>query len=512
MINLFKKEPLLIALLIVGLLIRVIPIFTNSISFHYDMTRDAFIAEQIYKHHDLKVLGPPTSKEGLYHGVLYYYLIAPFYALGDGDPRVPSFILGILNILAIIPLYLLAKEILKSQKLGLLAAFLFTFSFEATQYSIWLSDPGPAVLTTILFWLGLMLWGKGNKWGFILSAISTAMSAQFEFFLIYLFVVMFFYKFIFKAPLYKRDIIAGVFAALFALSTMIVAIVKFNALNKTITAFQTLGESKATLDANFTDLFINYINKSSLVFTNNFFPVNVFIGGLLMFVVLFVIFKDKQKFILFGLLSSIFIFLFGGHSNIYSNIGILAPVFLAVSFLIGKIYKQNNTWAYTLVAIIFAANIYTIIRSIPKGQYLLVIPKDMILSNQLALIDKSYEIAQGKPFSINSLTVPLFTNTSWAYLYHYYGEKNYGYVPSIYGRDPIGTLGENVIKKTEKPEETLFFIIEPLRGIPGNITDSEFEYENSRTSLKKEYNFGEIRLQFRSLKNATSEAQIKKAD
>lgn len=512
MINFFKKEPLLILLLLVGFLIRIVPIFFDSISFHYDMTRDAFIAEQIYMHHDLKVLGPPTSKQGLYHGVLYYYLIAPFYALSQGDPHLVSAMLAVLNVLAIIPLYLLSKQIFNSKKMALVTALLFTFSFEATQYSIWLSDPAPAVFTSILFFYGLWLWGKGKSVGFIIAAVCAALSAQFEFFLIYLFVVMAFYKFLFKAPLAKKEIGIGMLAALIAISTILVAIFKFNAFGQTVTALQALGESKASLDANFTDLFINYVNKTSLAFTNNFFPINVFVGGVLMLIIFFYAFRDKKYFILFGLFSSVFIFFFGGHSNIYNNLGILAPAFLGMTYIINKVWRVNKRWSVILVLVIIFTNIYAIIKAIPVGQYLLVIPKDMILSKQLALINKSYEIAKGRPFSINSLTVPLYNNTSWAYLYHWYGDKKYGYVPTFYGNDPIGTLGADIVKKTEKPEEILFYIIEPQRGIPGNIADFEFEKENGRTILKNEYNFGELRLQERVMKNATGSAQEKKAD
>jgi hypothetical protein len=98
----------------------------------------------------------------------------------------------------------------------------------------------------------------------------------------------------------------------------------------------------------------------------------------------------------------------------------------------------------------------------------------------------------------------LWTNTTWAYLYHYYGYKKYGYVPTFYGNDPVGSLGADVVKKSAGKDEIKFFIVEPLKGIPGNITDSEFEKEKGNTTLIKEYNYGQIRLQQRQ--NNTKEA------
>jgi len=41
----------------------------------------------------------------------------------------------------------------------------------------------------------------------------------------------------------------------------------------------------------------------------------------------------------------------------------------------------------------------------------------MLLSKELAAIDYSYQEADGKEFSINSLTSPLYVNLVWSYLY-----------------------------------------------------------------------------------------------
>src|SRR3972149_3856237 len=100
-----------VSLVILAFALRIIFIFQGGISFHYDMARDAYEAQQIWKDHNFKLLGPPTSTPGLYHGVLYYYLIAPFYMMGNGDPRVVAVFFSLLNSLVLIPLMLLAKDL-----------------------------------------------------------------------------------------------------------------------------------------------------------------------------------------------------------------------------------------------------------------------------------------------------------------------------------------------------------------------------------------------------------------
>ena len=64
--------------------LRVLYLPKNSITFGYDQARDAIISQQILKG-DLKIQGPPASTPGLYHGVFYYYLLAPAYLIGHGS-------------------------------------------------------------------------------------------------------------------------------------------------------------------------------------------------------------------------------------------------------------------------------------------------------------------------------------------------------------------------------------------------------------------------------------------
>src|SRR3989344_6121575 len=143
----------MVLLITLAFILRIIFIFQGGLSFHYDMARDAFEVQSIWRDYDLKILGPPTSTPGLYHGVLYDYLIAPFYLLGQGDPRVVAIFLSFINSLVIIPIVLLAKDLFKANKWAYLAGFLFVVSFEGTQYAPWISNPTPAVLTIALFFL-----------------------------------------------------------------------------------------------------------------------------------------------------------------------------------------------------------------------------------------------------------------------------------------------------------------------------------------------------------------------
>ena len=121
----------------------------------------------------------------------------------------------------------------------------------------------------------------------------------------------------------------------------------------------------------------------------------------------------------------------------------------------------------------------------------------MNLKNQLSLIDETYKEASGSAFSINTVTLPLWTNTTWAYLYSWYGKGKYGYVPAFYGHDQVGLLGVESLKKIDKPQDKSFLIMEPADGIPPRFYNEELDTENSKTKLTKEISYGSIKLQVR---------------
>jgi hypothetical protein len=504
-IKLSKSEiTALLTLFLVAFLLRIFPLLQNNLSFHFDMSRDAFVAEQIWKNFDVKIQGPATSTAGLFHGVLYYYLIAPFYAISQGNPWFVSLVLAAINSTTVIPLYLLGKSFFKSVQWGLLVTVLFVSSFEAIQYGPWLSNPQPAVVTSAWFFYFLFQWIQGRKSAFVMVCLLAALSMQFQFFLLYLFFVILITPFLFKLSVKPLQLILGVMGIGIVLSTMIASVFAFGGPLQTINSLSAFSDTKGSLDANFTDLLLLYINNLSKVFTNNLFPLNVFIGGILFLVTTIWLVIKKELFILLGIFSSLIMFFFGGHSNVYANIALVPPTLLGFVYLIKSISIKYKPVVLVILVGVMISNFYMTFKAVPKGQYLLVIQPDMILRNQLALVDQTYLLSDGKPFAINSLTVPLWTNTTWAYLYHYYGFKKYGYVPTFYGNDPVGSLGADEVKKSAGKDEIKFYIVEPLKGIPGNITDSEFEKEKGNTTLIKEYNYGQIRLQQRQ--NNTKEA------
>lgn len=485
-----------IVLVILAFILRILFIFQGGISFHYDMARDAFEARQIWKEGHLKILGPPTSIPGLYHGVLYYYLIAPFYELGNGDPRMVAIFLSLINSLAVIPIVLLAKDLFKSNSWAILSGFLFAVSFESTQYAPWLSNPAPAVLTVSLFFLSLLLWQKEKSYGLYLATFFAALSAQFQFFLIYLFLLIPVFGMIFKIKTKAKEVGISVLIVFLGLINFFIAAVKFKTFGNIFLGFLNIGGGgQIDFRPQFSDSLLTYINRFTEIFTYNVFPTSVLLGGILAAIVLY--FIRREAFLLFLLFSNLPIFVFGGHTNTYANIGLVVPAILSLVYSLKSIPKKFAVLVFAVISLSIISNLVAIFKYNPEGQIILVIPNDMNLKNELRLIDQTYKEASGSAFSVNTLTLPLWTNTTWAYLYSWYGKNKYGYVPQFYGHDQIGLLGANELQHINKPLDKTFLIIEPADGIPTRFYNEELDTENSKTKLTKEINYGSIKMQVR---------------
>ena len=150
----FMGNKLLLIIFILALVVRFFS-FPNNIYFGFDQARDGFAALDLISG-NLKLIGPPTSIEGLFHGVAYYYLIAPIYFFAHGSPVVVAAFLRVLNATGVLLMFYLGM-ILFNKKVGLIAALLYAVSFEETQFAIYMGNPAPAVWSVGLTYLGLAL-------------------------------------------------------------------------------------------------------------------------------------------------------------------------------------------------------------------------------------------------------------------------------------------------------------------------------------------------------------------
>ena len=157
--------------------------------FSYDQARDAFTILDLLRG-DLKIQGPPTSTRDFFHGVLYYYVVAPGYFFGHGSPIIAAVWLSAINSLGIFISYFMALRLLNNHFWAGITALLIALSYEQTQYAIYLANTALAPLSVPLIYFGLWLWRHQKNAGPLLTGLALGLSFQANFIFIYHLVVV----------------------------------------------------------------------------------------------------------------------------------------------------------------------------------------------------------------------------------------------------------------------------------------------------------------------------------
>jgi len=182
MINNIKKEisthkflyALLAIVLLIGTYFRVYR--TGFVlGFYFDQGRDAMEIWELLHKRDFFLIGPTTGIAGIFRGPFYYYLIAPFYWLGGGNPVWPANFLALTAVTSILVLYYLTKETV-DRTTGLFAVVLTSLSFYFAVDARWLSNPTPMFLLSMLLLWSMFLVLKGKRWAWISISFLSGLS------------------------------------------------------------------------------------------------------------------------------------------------------------------------------------------------------------------------------------------------------------------------------------------------------------------------------------------------
>ena len=478
--------------------------FPDNIYFGYDQARDAFAALEIL-HGDLKLIGPTTAFEGLHHGVLYYYILAPLYGLGNMSPEFTAGVWRFFNALGVFLIFLLTKTLF-NKKTALVATLLYAVSFEQTQFSIFLHHPSLVVLSMLVMYLGLALiiFSKKN-FGLTLVFLGLGCSIQFEFPLLYLVIPLLaiiatFYKTFIKIP--KKTILLSGLVFTLSVSTFILAEIKYNF----PTLHGLLALTQFNPDKNIFNILGTFIYTAGRMVSVNLignWPLILATLMLLIAVYIFLLRKKYRPQLLFlgiWFFSLITTFVVNGgvadpQRNIplfYPNAGVSVSLLIFVAFLIWKISEKSRIISLSLLVFIIFANLEMIKTFNPQG----TIPEfnvqqGMILGDQKKVLDFIYSDAIGQPFAVKAVTMPFFINTTWSYLFEWYGKSRYGYVPIWNGKNALGYSGNLKVQEAQEglPSKR-YVIIEPTRGIAPYLIEDYLKEEGYFTNIIEEKNIG----------------------
>lgn len=153
----------------------------DTLFFYADQAGDAIRIWRIWYEHQFVLAGTETSiGPEVRVGPLFLYLLAPFYALGRGNPVPASVFLVLIWVLGIFLTYRFAKKAF-DQKTAWLVIILFGASYYMAIFSRWLSNPTPSILLSafLLFAMHKIMNNKGITW-WVLSAFFVGLFFHFQ--------------------------------------------------------------------------------------------------------------------------------------------------------------------------------------------------------------------------------------------------------------------------------------------------------------------------------------------
>ncbi len=510
--NFVLKNRFLFLLLLLALVLRLYSISNNHIFFFFDQARDAVISTRIITQKDFKIQGPSVSgtNDSVYHGVLYYYVIAPVYALSQGSPFAVSAYLSVLSLIGIFVTYQLGTEVFKSKTTGLIAALLQSVSVISIHQSTWLSNPTlSALFVPLTYYFIWKLFLSEKKQGFLIYAlfglsIALAMQSALQNITIFgsVLLVFLFSLFTKSFKFELKKILVSVVTFFVGISTMLLT--EFLMYKRGILSFESLNLSQheTSIFSVLPQIASKYFSViSDLVAPQKFF---IFPAILVLLLLIYISRLNKKQVVwaISFLTAPIWLLIWHYRDPNHTFIGVEVIVFLLLAVGLTKILKQKNLLSKLIVGLVILVFVFSNFKTLNswrvKQHHYFGIQNGAFLNNQLSVVNKTYELANGNEFSISTLTSPYLINTTWDYLYQWYGQSRYGYTPFYVGIDQKYFITDSVLAQKYQPEKMHFIIFEPdttlSEEIQRDFIDAQYETFGPYSSQKK-YEFGSLKLE-----------------
>lgn len=472
--------------------------FRETIYFGFDEARDALVSENIYLKGDIRLIGPPaTGDTGLFHGPAYWYMVGPLYILFGGNLYLMAALFKLINAVGVFVVYGIGKKLF-SEKIGLVAAFLFAISFEQSQYATYVGKESIALILWLLTVYSVVSILKTDLFGknFSLPVIAFSFGLMLQFNIIYAgfgigllgFAIVIFNK---LKHISKKSWLWS--AVLFGLmmSSYLLAELKYDfreiksAINLVTNGFGIMspGESKYTL----------YWNKYLIMFRDNIIGLSINVDwqklSIIIVTITFTVWllaralKEKSyAILLIWLWTWMGIMLAGGHMAYYTNVATSVSILVGVALILDR-YVKNKYLFWIVLVLVTTGNLSLINSRRISGLIPAIKPQPyMNLIDERKIVDQMYTAAGGRGFTLRLTGIPYKIQTVWYYLLREYGYKKYGYFPYWEHGNVAGYPGE---LPTPKNGTTClrFLVREPMTGLPISLVELDEEEENYFSKL-----------------------------
>lgn len=479
--------------------------FPNNVHFAFDQARDSFTALEILKG-KIKLIGPPSFLSSkIFPGPLIFYIYAPIYLFFDKSPEAVSAFFRIWNSLGVFLVFFIGS-ILFNKRVGIIAAILFAFSYEQTQYSMFISHQPLAVISVLFFYLGLSLFFFQRKtWAITLTALGLGLSIQFHYGYLFLIPVIIACMIILRKRLEFLQIKWVLLSFLIFIATtftFVLTELKYHFLSNLL--FHSSASSVqffSGLHFQETLFIINRFLHDSFLANYQFTPL---LGIIFIFAVIYLFYQKQLRgrmgFLIIWFVFGLSLYLVSGVTSYYYSAATSISLLLVSSYFLDKLFSGGKILISLLILLaIIANNLSSIITINPYGLNPdMIVQPGMVTSSQRKVMDYLYLQTKGQPFAIGALTIPLNIKTTWSYLFEWYGQKSYGYLPFWIGPTASGYAGnlKTIDARTKLPDKQ-FLIIEPTIGIKEHDKENFFREEGYFTKLVMEKKFGTITVQLR---------------
>jgi 4-amino-4-deoxy-L-arabinose transferase-like glycosyltransferase len=486
--------------------------FDQGFIFAYDQARDAYRAASIFTQHHLMILGPETDIRGVYHGVGYYYLLGLLYWI-FANPSVVGKIFALINAAGILLSYFGGLVLFQNRRTALVSALIYTVSFEVVQYARWLSNPSLGLLTVMAVYLGAWMWVRGNGKGLVLSLAGVALGMHFQFILGYLVIVPILVWVLYKPKTNPVTLLIALILFVLLMSTFIAAELKFGFPMSHAVWLFLFGHTEGAF--NLMNSLVRIWNRVSGAAYFTLLPLTRTLAMLFQLIVFggsFILYRRRRKttptpqvfpFLLlwYVLTLPLYVFSVGASNSEFSFMSSIPALIYICAYFFERLLSTGNTrvLAGAVLGFVVVVNVRMSFTQSDNGSSLFATHLGMTLAQERRLLDYVYAGADKKPFSVCTLTNPLFINTAWAYLFSTYGKHTYGYVPYWAGSDQASYLGGNdLTADTQKP--TMRFLIAESAGLPNGAREQFFSLENFVSEVVDRKQFGSITVEKRILR------------
>lgn len=471
-----KKEFLFILVIVIfSFAIRVYKINTDLL-FHRDQ---GMVAMDIYKiWHDKKIslIGAPTDVDGLYHSPVYYWILTPFYWLGNGNVVYPAIFQIFLEIISLPFLYLAVKKFF-NKKTAYLTLLFYSVSYGLVSYSRWfITVPFILPLTNLLLYF--LSFGKRFFATSLLTGMITQTNAA---------VGVFYLPFIlyhFRKNLNLKNLSIIFFGFLLPAIPLIIFQFRHDFVIFKSVANYSAGASGLGLSLSvFFGNLIKFLQEANhLVLYPYLVP-----STLLLFYGIAKSGKNRKFFASFLIIPFVFLAFYkrGAISFFY-----MASLPMILALFASGVLKLPKLLGYFLIGFIVVYNAL-LLKNIyePNNALIPIGDRNIItLSDRKKVIDWMYSKAGGKSFSLWIYTIPYFQDYPWDYLLTTYALPKYGYLPEKTGSFSAGDL---------KTSEYFFNIYEIDHDNPSRQKVWFADIEKSFGDTKDYFNNHDIHIELR---------------